>query len=132
MRKNLNQILQTSIINKKLFKLIYLYNIQLYTSIIVGIIILFFLLYRLYTIKNNDKLTGQILNTYNITKLYQNHLTNNSYEKNNNNNHNNTYIIGVIEIPKINIYYPIFSTCTDELLKISPCKIYGPNPGKSR
>lgn len=127
MRKKINQILQTSIINKKIFKLIYIYNIQLYVSIIIGIIILFFLAYKFYTIKNTDKLTGQILNNYNITKLYQNRFINNSYQ-----NNTNTYIIGVIEIPKINIYYPIFSTCTDELLKISPCKIYGPNPGKSR
>ena len=32
---------------------------------------------------------------------------------------------GIIEIPKIDIYYPIFSHCTEELLKTAPCKIYG-------
>lgn len=32
---------------------------------------------------------------------------------------------GIIEIPKINLYYPIFSHLTEDLLKISPCKFYG-------
>ncbi len=36
-------------------------------------------------------------------------------------------IIGVIEIPKLNISYPILSKCSDELLKISVCKFYGPD-----
>lgn len=38
------------------------------------------------------------------------------------------YTIGVINIPKIEVNYPILSTYSDELLKISPCKFYGPNP----
>lgn len=32
---------------------------------------------------------------------------------------------GIIEIPKINLYYPVFSHLTEDLLKISPCKFYG-------
>ena len=35
---------------------------------------------------------------------------------------------GIIEIPKINLYYPIFSHLTEDLLKISPCKFYGDQP----
>ena len=35
---------------------------------------------------------------------------------------------GIIEIPKINIYYPVFSELSDELLKIAPCKFYGKSP----
>lgn len=35
---------------------------------------------------------------------------------------------GIIEIPKINLYYPIFSYLTEDLLKISPCKFYGDTP----
>ena len=37
---------------------------------------------------------------------------------------------GIIEIPKINIYYPVFSELSDELLKIAPCKFYGNSPEK--
>lgn len=35
--------------------------------------------------------------------------------------------IGVINIPSINVNYPILSTYSDELLKIAPCKFHGPN-----
>lgn len=35
---------------------------------------------------------------------------------------------GIIEIEKINLYYPVFSQLTEDLLKISPCKFYGDRP----
>ena len=38
------------------------------------------------------------------------------------------HAIGVINIPSINVNYPILSTYSDELLKIAPCKFHGPNP----
>ena len=34
----------------------------------------------------------------------------------------------MIEIPKINLYYPVFSYLTEDLLRISPCKFYGDSP----
>lgn len=34
--------------------------------------------------------------------------------------------IGEINIPKINVNYPIISTWSDSLLKIAPCKFWGP------
>lgn len=40
------------------------------------------------------------------------------------------YTIGVINIPKINVNYPILSTYSDALLKISPCKFHGANPNE--
>ena len=39
-------------------------------------------------------------------------------------------VIGIIEIPKINISYPILSESNDELLKIAPCRISGPMPNE--
>lgn len=36
-------------------------------------------------------------------------------------------IIGVVNIPKINVNYSILSQTSDTLLKISPCKFWGPN-----
>ncbi len=35
---------------------------------------------------------------------------------------------GIIQIPKINLYYPVFSHLTEDLLKIAPCKFYGDSP----
>lgn len=39
-------------------------------------------------------------------------------------------IIGMIEIPILNIVYPILLDSTDELLRISPCRFYGPMPNQ--
>lgn len=35
--------------------------------------------------------------------------------------------VGVVEIPKINVNYPILSETSDALLKVAPCKFWGPN-----
>lgn len=40
------------------------------------------------------------------------------------------YTIGKINIPSINVNYPILSTYSDALLKIAPCKFHGPNPNE--
>lgn len=40
------------------------------------------------------------------------------------------YTLAVINIPKINVNYPIFSETTTELLKISPCKFWGADPNQ--
>ena len=39
-------------------------------------------------------------------------------------------IIAKVNIPKLNKEYPIISKTTDELLKISPCKFWGPKPNE--
>lgn len=39
-------------------------------------------------------------------------------------------IVGIIQIPKIELEYPILSETSDELLKISVCKFWGPNPNE--
>ena len=38
---------------------------------------------------------------------------------------------GIIEIPKIDLYYPVFSHLTEDLLKIAPCKFYGNTPDQN-
>lgn len=38
--------------------------------------------------------------------------------------------VGTINIPKINVNYPILSETSDELLKVSICKFWGPNPNE--
>ena len=63
-------------------------------------------------------MSSDVIDNYNVSKLYANLSDNSAYENSNN-------IFGIIEIPKINIYYPIFSNLSDELLKIAPCKFYG-------
>ena len=38
--------------------------------------------------------------------------------------------IGVINIPKINLTYPILSKTTDALMKVAPCKFHGGSPNE--
>ena len=74
-----------------------------------------------YLLKKKEQISLEIIGDYNIYKLYAQN-SNDIVIKNDNN------IFGIIEIPKINISYPVFSYLTDENLKISPCKFYGSTP----
>ena len=122
----MNQILQTKSNNKrnKLLKFRKILKMQFYFSIFLIIVISFYIFFSTLKLNKQEKYSSELLNNYNITKLYSNH------SSDLNETSENSYILGIIEIPKINIYYPIFSICTNELLKISPCRFYGPSPGK--
>ena len=122
----MNQILHNKIKYTK--KGIYFLKFQFYFSILLIILtILVYLINR--QIMNSKEYTSQkIANNYNILKLYNN--SNNSNLININQNGYSFSIIGMIEIPKINIYYPIISEANDELLKIAPCRISGPMPNE--
>lgn len=113
----MNQILLTK---NKYYKKKYLLIFQFTISIIIVSTIIYFLFNYFYKIKKQEHLSKELTNNYNLSLLYSNIEMND--EKSNNNN-----IFGTIEIPKLNIKYPIFSKLTEENLKISPCKFYGDN-----
>lgn len=109
--------------NKKIRKK---YLFIFFTSIIICIIILLYVFYS-YIIKLNDnKTTNTIKDKYNITTLYS---SNNSY--NAIKLSSDIEIIGLIEIPSISISYPILSSSSEDLLKISVCKFSGPLPNRN-
>ena len=113
----MNQILITKKnINRKKFLLIF----QLILSIIIVIIIICFLTRNFYNISKQEKFSEQLKNNYNLSKLYAN-ISDNSIKNDTNINE----LFGIIEIPKINLSYPIFNYLNEDLLKISPCKFYG-------
>ena len=109
---------------KKIRKLS-LSNLQFIISIIVLIILIFVLLFYLFHLFNKENKSNDLINNYSVFKLYSNYNQNNSTSENDNN------IFGIIEIPKINVYYPIFSKITDDFLKVAPCKIAGDSPKKN-
>lgn len=91
--------------------------------------------YFYYSYKNSEKeeLSKQLLNNFNISTLYAD--TNYSATRINNENMyisdgHNFSVIGLIEIKSIKLNYPIISTYNDELLKIAPCRFYGPMPNE--
>ena len=121
----MNQILIT-----KKYKKIFI--IQLIVSlIIIGLVLIAYFSYNVY-IKEKEKISKQLINNYNISQLYSNQ--NNQNISNSINTHkdegNKFTVIGVIEIPKLNISYPILSEVADELLKIAPCRLSGPMPNE--
>lgn len=126
----MNQILITKLNKKKsnLKKFKKILKIQFYFSIFIIFIVLLFIYYNNFILYKQEKYSSQILDKYNITRLYANLSSNETSTSNDNISTN--YVMGIIEIPKINVYYPIFSIYNDELLKISPCRFYGPLPGR--
>jgi len=104
----------------------FIFKIQFIISILLLAIIVYIITNNLLILNKKEKYSSQILENYNITRLY----ANSNENSDNFETSNSTYVIGIIEIPKINIYYPVFSNCDENLLQISPCKIYGSLPGK--
>ena len=96
-----------------------------YLSIIICILVLIYLLYSYFSITNEKKQTSIIKDKYQITSLYS---SSNNYTAIKLSD--NISIIGLIEIPSINISYPILSESSEELLKISVCKFSGPLPNR--
>lgn len=128
----MNQILQTSLKNNKKIlnsiKIKKILTFQLYFSVTFVFFILICTIYNKTKLSQQEKNSKKLLNNYNITKLYSNSISDKSLDFNQ--DIENCHIIGIIEITKININYPIFSTYNDNLLKTSPCRFYGPLPGK--
>lgn len=105
--------------DKKKYKIIFI--IFLIVTIILSIV----LLNNLYDNYNNEKLSKKLNNSYSISTLYSN-------KKNStiNSTSNNPFVIGIIQIDKIDLNYSILSICNNELLDISVCRFAGPMPNK--
>ncbi len=119
----MNQILKINNDNKKRNK--NFFKIQLFFSIAIILALILGIFYIIYSIQISEKESTKLIGNYNIYKLYANSTT-----SSNSNDAIENQIFGTIEIPKINLSYPILSTLTEENLKISPCKFYGPNLGE--
>ena len=122
----MNQILVTNFNNKfnnkkgKEYKKIF--KVQFIISITIIVFAICFFIYYLYSLKKSENFSKKIINNYNISTLYSSNEKNKKTE-----NLSENSIFGIIEIPKINIYYPVFSFLSEENLKVSPCKLYGTN-----
>ncbi|MFR6021582.1 MAG: sortase [Clostridia bacterium] len=132
----MNQILQTKIKNsnnngkKKSFL-----KIQFYISIFVFLSLIVYLFFYWQNLHRDELYSDSLLSNYNLTRLYANSESSNSLYSSDffsilNANSNDNPILGIIEIKAINVYYPFFAYYSDENLKLSPCKFFGPEPGK--
>lgn len=73
-----------------------------------------------------DQVSKEYATIINLYEDKQNNKTQNSQLILSHSSTNNYRTIGVIQIPKINISYPIINECTDENLNIAPAKFLGP------
>lgn len=105
--------------NKKKYFIIFLFSIIICTIILIYFIISF-------SKRSNEQTKTTLLKEkYNINTLYSSTNNYNALKLS-----NNISIIGLIEIPKINISYPILSNSEEALLKISVCRFSGPLPNR--
>lgn len=122
----MNQILYTeNIKNRK--KYLKKFRFQLFISLILIILFTIYLLYFYNSRTKEETLSSALLNSFNIERLYSKNEDYTIVELNQNSNY---FVTGIVEIPKININYPILSDVSDELLKISACRFYGPYPNE--
>lgn len=93
--------------------------------------------YLQYDKNKHEALSYEILNRTNITNLYENTESNYSGTRVVNDHIYETdgtgfSIVGIIEIKIIGVHYPIINEFRYDLLKIAPCKFFGPNPNEVR
>ncbi|MBR3249425.1 MAG: sortase [Clostridia bacterium] len=103
------------------------YYFQFVFSVFLIFVVIICYFFTLILNRSKDITAKQIANNYDISKLYNNADSQMQVFKQGNLVFS---IIGMIEIPKINIYYPIISEANEELLKIAPCRIAGPMPNE--
>jgi len=101
-----------------------------FISLLVLIFSSFYYLNKVYTMNKNEKISKQLINNYDISMLYSNSTSKEAIAVINN---NDTFsIIGLMEIKKIDLKYPVISHTTDYLLEIAPCRFFGPLANESR
>ena len=104
---------------KKHNKNFILLKFQLIFSLIFFLLFSICFLFSLFERDKKENFSKFIAQKFNLNNLYGTQL------------HSNTdTVIGIIEIEKIDIKYPIFSYCSPELLKLSPCRFFGPTANK--
>jgi len=105
------------------------FKFLLYMSIVLIFCVTFYFLYSSYILNEKERISKNLLNTFNLEHLYSSN-SNYTVITLNNNSNEKYFVIGTIEISSISINYPILSDTNDELLKIAPCKFYGPYPNE--
>ena len=96
------------------------------------LLIIYCILYR-FNLSNNEKKSEELTHNFGITTIYE---TSNNYnttrinQEINLNDTNSFLVIGMIEIDKLGISYPIISNINHDFLKLAPCRLCGPMPNE--
>lgn len=104
--------------------------IILVCSIILIFIAMFLYFFIKYNMNKKEKLSKNLVSNFSIMNLYSNTTDNYvSYELISESKEE-PFVIGLIQIDKIKLTYPILSVTSEELLTISPCRFSGPMPNQ--
>ena len=120
------------------------YKLQFWFSIFIFVITISLLISNIYSYSKKEDVSKNLLNSIKITRLYaddQNYTISgtettqdveesNILENSQENSETEPFVIGIIQIEKINVNYPILSSTSRELLKISLCRCAGPMPNE--
>lgn len=106
--------------------------IILVSAIFLIFIAIFIYFFTKYEMSQKEKLSKNLVSNFNIMTLYSDSSDNYNAMQAITQSNKDPFVIGLIQIDKINLSYPILSTTNDELLKISPCRFYGPMPNEPR
>lgn len=83
-----------------------------------------------YELSQKEKISKNLVSNFNIMTLYSNSNDNYIATEIIAKSKEEPFVIGLIQIDEIGLTYPILSSTTEELLKISPCRFYGPMPNE--
>ena len=100
------------------------FKFQFITSVTIVLLLLSIVISYINFLNEKEKSSIDLINNYQFSKLYNNE----SIYNNKSNIYSDNVLFGILEIPKIKLYYPVFSNISEDLLKISPCKFYGSSP----
>ena len=93
-----------------------------------AMISIFLLMHHLYKNRENSIISKKLTDSYSISTLYANTV---SYTAETQNAiPQQPFVIGIIQIDKINLNYSILSSSSDELLNLSVCRFAGPMPNE--
>ncbi len=125
----MNQILSIVLTHAEKKKFRKKYSILFLLMIIICSILFFIYIFREFKQYKNEQISQTLANKFSITSLYSNSSSySSSYTIQENINF--PFVIGMINIDKIDVFYPILSYTSKENLKVAPCKFSGPNPNE--
>ena len=111
----MNQILQ---VFKNKNKFLFIFKIQIASSIIGILVVIIFLSNKNNNSENIESYSKELLINQKFTSIYQTEELEKIEEV--------TNIFCIIDIPKIDVHYPVLNSFSEEQLSLSPCKFSGP------
>lgn len=128
--KNSNVKKQSLYEKNKQYKMKKRFYIIFFAAIFIFIILFVYFCYYIYNISLKEKKAKELAQSFSVKTIYNNDLSYSASTINNSGNKSTSFIIGLIEIDKIGLHYPILSSSSEANLKIAPCRFAGPLPNE--